>query len=308
MGAASPRLRKGLMLAGGAAYVAYAAWRYAGAPWPGRDRLGRLESRWYRVGSLRLHALASADVAGSDRAPVVLVHGLGVSSRYMRPIARHLAPDFEVYAPDLPGFGRSDKPRRVLSIGELADALAAWMDVAGLPRAALVGNSLGCEILVELALRHPGRVERLVLQGPTPEPGARTALRQLGRYALTGFFERTPLGWVSVSDYALCGVRRMVGTFRHMLADRVEEKLPRVTAPALVVRGTRDRIVSQAWAERVVQLLPHASLAVIPGAAHAANFSYPREFRAAMLPFLLRRETMARNISHPGRPQPRQAA
>ncbi len=112
------------------------------------------------MGGLRLHALASVDPVPAGRAPVVLVHGLGVSSRYMRPLARHLATDFRVHAPDLPGFGRSDKPRRVLSIPELADRLAAWMEAAGPRRASLVGNSLGCEILVELALRHPERVER----------------------------------------------------------------------------------------------------------------------------------------------------
>ena len=90
-----------------------------------------------------------------------------------------------------------------------------------------------------------------------------------------------------MADYALCGARRLAGTFRHMLADRIEDKLPRVAAPALAVRGTRDRIVPQAWAERAARLLPRGRLAVIPGAAHAINFSYPREFKAAMLPFLL---------------------
>ncbi|HEY0419223.1 MAG TPA: alpha/beta hydrolase [Acetobacteraceae bacterium] len=288
------------MLAGGLAYVAYAAWRYAGGGWPGRDRLGRLESRWHHVGGLRLHALASIDPVRADRTSVVLVHGLGVSSPYMHPIARHLAADVQVYAPDLPGFGRSDKPQRVLSIPELADTLAAWMEAAGLRRASLVGNSLGCEILVELALRHPGRVERLVLQGPTPEPGARTARQQLARHALTGSFERTPLGWVSLWDYTRCGVRRMVGTFRDMLSDHLEEKLPRVGAPTLVIRGTRDRIVSQAWAERAARLLPRGRLAVIPGAAHAINFSYPRKFKAAMLGFLLGRETAPSTTARPG--------
>ncbi len=132
-----------------------------------------------------------------------------------------------------------------------------------------------------------------MLQGPTPEPGARTARQQLARYAVTGFFERAPLGWVSMADYALCGARRLAGTFRHMLADRVEDKLPRVAAPVLVVRGTRDRIVPQAWAERAARLLPRGRLAVVPGAAHAINFSYPREFKAATLAFLLAEETPA---------------
>ena len=154
-----------------------------------------------------------------------------------------------------------------------------------------MGNSLGCEVLVDLALRHPERVERLVLQGPTPEPGARTALQQLSRYTVTSFFERTPLSLITMSDYARCGMRRFAGTFRHMLADRIEEKLPRVDATKLVVRGTRDHIVSQAWAERVASLLPRSHLAVIPGAAHAINFSYPHQFKATMLAFLLGEET-----------------
>lgn len=236
-------------IAAGLAVAAAASWAVARASRRRRDgdaRLARLESRWDRVRGLRLHALESVGPVPPGRAPVVLVHGLGVSSRYMVPIARHLGADLRVLAPDLPGFGRSDKPHHVLTIRELADALAAWMHAAGLTRAALVGNSLGCEILVELALRRPGRAERLVLQGPTPEPTARTAARQIWRYALTGRHERSPLGWVSVSDYALCGPRRLARTMRYMLEDRIEAKLPLVRVPTLVVRGSRDRIVSHA--------------------------------------------------------------
>ena len=105
-----------------------------------------------------------------------------------------------------------------------------------------------------------------------------------------------------MADYALCGARRLVGTSRHMLADRVEDKLPRVAAPTLVVRGTRDRIVPQAWAERAARLLPRGRFAVIPGAAHAINFSYPREFKAAMLAFLLGDETPAPAARRAGTP------
>ncbi len=254
--------------------------RYADA------RLGRLESRWYEVQGLRMHALASTNLPRWRETPVVLVHGLGVSSRYMVPIARHLAPDLQVFAPDLPGFGWSE-PGHVLTIRQLADALAAWMDTAGLRRAMFIGNSLGCEILVELALRHPERVVSLVLQGPTPEPAARTASQQIWRYIVTGQYERSPLSWVSLSDYMICGVRRFVQTFRYMLEGRIEDKLPRVQHPCLVVRGTRDRIVSQEWAEEAARLLPNGRLTIVPGAAHAINFSSPREFRRAILTFLV---------------------
>lgn len=113
-----------------------------------REPLGELESRWTRVGGLPIHARVSA--APLSRGPllrgppVVLVHGLVISSLYMVPTARRLAPFYRVFAPDLPGFGKSGKPARVLSVPELADALVAWLDAAGLGRAAFVGNSLGC--------------------------------------------------------------------------------------------------------------------------------------------------------------------
>src|SRR3982751_3131372 len=105
---------------------------------------------------------------------VILVHGMVISSRYMVPTAERLAPLCDVYAVDLPGYGKSAKPARVLSLAELADALAAWMKAAGLEKAHLVGNSFGCQIIVEFALRHPARVNRIVLQGPTVDPEARS--------------------------------------------------------------------------------------------------------------------------------------
>ena len=97
--------------------------RYADA------RLGRLESRWYEVQGLRMHALASTNLPRWQETPVVLVHGLGVSRRYMVPIARHLAPDLQVFAPDLPGFGWSDKPGHALTIRQLRVLRAEWQPI-----------------------------------------------------------------------------------------------------------------------------------------------------------------------------------
>jgi pimeloyl-ACP methyl ester carboxylesterase len=62
-----------------------------------------------------------------------------------------------------------------------------------------------------------------------------------------------------VADYADAGVGRALGTFGHALADRIEDKLPLVQVPTLVVRGARDRIVPQAWAEEVTRLLPRGA-------------------------------------------------
>lgn len=89
-------------------------------------RPGRLESRWTTVGGLRVHARVSADrPPAAHDSPVVLVHGLVVSGLYMVPTAERLSHFYRVFVPDLPGFGKSDKPARAMNVTELADALAA---------------------------------------------------------------------------------------------------------------------------------------------------------------------------------------
>lgn len=217
---------------------------------------------------------------------MVLVHGLIVSGRYMVPTAELLATHYRIFAPDLPGFGKSEKPPHVLDVAGLSDSLAAWIGEVGLDRAALVGNSFGCQIIADLAARHPERVERAVLQAPTMDPRARTALREVGRFLLD--MPREPLSLLPIEllDYLSAGTRRSWRTFRYALEDPIEEKLPEVRVPTLVVRGSRDLIVPQRWAEEVAGLLPRGRLAVIPGAAHAANYGWAAEFARVVRAFL----------------------
>ncbi|HEX6655804.1 MAG TPA: alpha/beta hydrolase [Candidatus Limnocylindria bacterium] len=247
----------------------------------------RLVSLWTPVHGLRLHALASAEVLPPDVPTVVLVHGVAVSSRYLVPLAQRLAPRARVYVPDLPGYGRSERPRgRDLTVPELADALLAWMDRAGAERPHLLGNSFGCQVIADLASRHPDRVGRLVLQGPTMDPRARSVWRQALRWLAVVPFERPSEGLVLLRDVWDLGPRRAADMIRMALHDPIEQRLRRISAPTLVVRGTRDAIVPQRWAEDAAQLLPNGRLVVIERAAHTINYSQPAWLASVVLPFL----------------------
>src|SRR5215216_3830455 len=112
---------------------------------------GQLRSGRIRVEGLLMHARVSVDPVPSGSPPLVLVHGIGVASRFMVPVAELVAPYHHVYATDLPGFGKSGKPAHVLNLVELTDALAGWTRAIGLEGAAFLGNSFGCQIVVELA-------------------------------------------------------------------------------------------------------------------------------------------------------------
>ena len=86
-------------------------------------------------------------------------------------------------------------------------------------------------------------------------------------------------------DYWQCGLRRLIGTFRYALQDRIEEKLPYVRVPTLVVRGGKDPIVPQRWCEEAVRLLPQGRLVVIPGAGHTVNYNSPVELARVVREF-----------------------
>src|SRR5437660_1465473 len=91
---------------------------------------------WTDTAIGRIHARVGGDALPGP--PVVLVHGMVISSRYMVPTALELAPLCPVYAIDLPGYGDSIKPHAILGLAELADALAAWMDAMRFRAAHLV--------------------------------------------------------------------------------------------------------------------------------------------------------------------------
>lgn len=245
-----------------------------------------LDHHWSIVSGLRCHAWVAARGATPGALPVVLVHGFVISSRYMRPTLRRLAAmGRETWAVDLPGHGRSATPPRALDVPGYADALVAWMDAAGLERAVLVGNSLGAQIIVQAAVRHPSRVAGLVLAGPTVDARARSLWKQALRLLADIFFERPSLVLLEAADILRVGPVRILAMARATLDDRIEQALPRVAAPVRVVRGARDPLVPAAWAARVAMLARAGAPIEIPGTGHGINYSAPEALSAIVEEF-----------------------
>lgn len=242
-----------------------------------------LRSFWTELDGLRVHGFRAGP---ADGVPLVLVHGLGVSSRYFHPLARVLARDFQVLAVDLPGTGKSDHPPAALDIPTSGKLLARWLRAQGHERAAFVANSLGCEVVVDLAWREPAIATALVLLGPTLEPGRRSIAKQIPRWLLESTREPVRLLPILLRDYARMGPLRFLRTGRHALRYALENLLPDVEAPALVVRGEKDGFVSAEWARRMASLLPHGRYAEVKHAAHAVHFAQPEQVADLVRDFL----------------------
>jgi pimeloyl-ACP methyl ester carboxylesterase len=213
---------------------------------------------------------AAVHVHTSGAGPVtyVLVHGIGTSSRYYRPLAAELSRDALVVSVDLPGHGRVPKPQRPLSVPDYARVLWAALDRIGVEAPVLVGHSMGSQIVVEMALA--GRpLAGVVLLGPTNYAPERGFWRQALRLGQDTLREPPSVNAVVFTDYGLrCGLSWYLKTTPAMLGHHIEDRIGAVTAPLLIVRGAKDPIAPRRWIEELAALKPGAQTAEVDGEAH----------------------------------------
>ncbi len=219
---------------------------------------------------------------GPGAAPMVHVHGFGISGASLLPTATLLADEFDTYVPDLPGHGRSDGPRRPLDLIGHGDALARFCDHLGLEKATFVGNSMGCSVIYSLAHRHPDRVERAILVSPAGGD------RSLGQAALQLGIDATreppSLATVAVPDYVRFGAINSVRMFAAMARTDNVRMLRDLPVPKLYVLGRRDPLLPNP--ARIAMMAQAADVAGqttgvwLAGAAHAINWSHPRQLAA----------------------------
>ncbi|WP_435112508.1 alpha/beta fold hydrolase [Nocardiopsis synnemataformans] len=227
----------------------------------GTDGVGRSAMAWWHV--------------PGQGPPVVCVHGAGVSSRQTLPVVMALAGRTPAWAVDLPGFGASTAPDHTPTVTGLADALLEWLRVRGIERPCLLGLSLGTQVVAEAAVRAPDEVGSLVLAGPTTDPGARSLPALAARLLRDNIREGLSVAVSGVADYRNAGMRRVVRSWLTSRDHRIELVLPRVTQPALVLRGSRDPLCPKPWAEEVTRLLSRGRLVTLPGQPHALTATAP---------------------------------
>jgi pimeloyl-ACP methyl ester carboxylesterase len=236
-----------------------------------------LDGRWTLVRGTPVYHRARE----VEDAPVILhLHGFAISGSYMVPTAALLADEFTTYVPDLPGFGRSPRPERVLTIPELADSAAAFLDSVGAERATVVGNSLGCTVLGAFAQRHPDRLERAVMVSPAGGKQSQPLPRAIWQLIQDAPREPPTMATVAVPDYVSFGVVTTYKLFVAMTQFPAFQSLIEIDKPLLAVLGVRDPLLPPAARikEVVRQMhIEHLTIAVLRDAAHAINYSHPRE-------------------------------
>lgn len=253
--------------------------------------------------------------------PVILLHGLGSTNSGMLPTLDDLARDYRVIAPDIPGFGESSKPVRPYHAGFFARWLIALLDELGIERAHLVGNSMGGRIAIEVALRAPGRVDRLALMAPAV---AMKKLRhfvplvRLMRPEFAGFPLLARRAMVlRVTRLLFADSKRIDDSWHEAAADeflrifstargRIAffsalrevylddpwgprgfwDRLEKLSPPSLFIWGDRDPLVPAKFSQHVARALPGAVSIVFEDCGHVPHFEHPARTHQTIRRFL----------------------
>ncbi|MDF9750444.1 alpha/beta hydrolase [Arthrobacter sp. ES3-54] len=226
------------------------------------------------VGDLvgRLYASPRPPGVGRSGPALVLVHGIGVSHRYLHRLHGLLAESADTYSLDLPGFGGTPKPGRRLSVADYAGFILAVLDQAGVGPCILVGHSMGTQFAVEAATQQPGRFTQLVLMGPVVDEKRRSVARQALDLTLDCLFFETPAANVLVvTDYIRCGPRWYLAELPVMMSYRTEERIAEVNAPILILRGSRDPVASREWCRLLAQRAVAGEFREVPGCGHVVQ-------------------------------------
>jgi pimeloyl-ACP methyl ester carboxylesterase len=214
-------------------------------------------------------------VVGTPRAgvpEVVVVPGLAVAN-YLEPAARALAGWTRAHLVELPGFSGSGEPPHPMDVIQLADALVQWL-ADGPGDVVLVGHSSGTQVAARAAARRPPGVRALVLASPTMDPRYRTTRRILLAWRRNREFEPPELDEQHTPDRQRAGWRRVRHALKVHLADHVEDVVPHVSVPLLVLHGDQDRICTEQWARELAELAPDGRYRSVPG-AHSFVWTSP---------------------------------
>ncbi|MGN0969101.1 MAG: alpha/beta fold hydrolase [Oscillospiraceae bacterium] len=214
--------------------------------------------------------------------PLVLLHGNGEDSSYFVHQIAFFSAHRRVLAVDTRGHGKSPRGSAPFTIRQFAEDLLAFLDERGIERTDLLGFSDGANIALVFALRHPGRVRRLILNGANLDPaGVKRSVQipiELG-YRVASLFAKKSAGAKQHAE--LLGL---------MVNDPMipAEELGKVTAPTLVIAGTKD-MIREKHTRAIADALPNAKLVFLPGDHFIANKN-PEAFNRAVEGFLAETE------------------
>lgn len=239
----------------------------------------------------------AAEDAKPNRPPVILIHGAGGNHLSWPPQIRRLAGE-TIYAPDLPGHGKSEGIGRQ-SVDEYADDAISFMKSLKIRAAVLVGISMGSAIALTLALKYPKQVSGLALLGsgakmrvaPTvlETAGSPNTFESAVDFVNTNCFsEGAPQNLVQLSKQNMLKIRPpvLLGDFLACNEFDVTDQLEKINIPTLILCGAEDKMMPPKFSESLRNGIPNSKLHIVDHAGHMVMLEQPDEVADVLKKFL----------------------
>lgn len=231
---------------------------------------------------------------------ILVLHGWGANIDTIMPIVNLLKDHFKVYALDLPGFGKSDKPEFPFNSQDYSRIVKKFMDLMEIKKATLIGHSFGGKVSIILAVNHPERVERLVLIDSAGIPPKRSIKYYLKVYSfkILKFIYKLVFAWNKKEEkmeafyrrFGSADYRNADGVMRKTLVKVVNEDLrpilKKVSCPALLIWGDKDEDTPIYMGKIMEKEIPDSSLVVLERAGHYSYLDDYFKFAAVLNAFL----------------------
>ena len=241
--------------------------------------------------------------------PVILLHGTGGEGARWMPTIKALAANFRIISLDQIGFGQSDKPLTSYHSGVFAGFLAGFMKAIGVPRATIIGQSMGAGVALHLAIYNPQMVERLVLVNggnyrmasdpPPPPPNwhdrqiANAGTLEESREYLQKLYYDHAFVTDELVEQNLILRLKSAYTIETMqtanargLGAVTEEEVRGINVPTLLVWGTNDRLSPVANADKLNAAIKNSRKVLIDRAGHYPFLEQAEKFNQIVLEFL----------------------
>lgn len=210
--------------------------------------------------------------------PFILLHGNGENGSYFEHQTEHFRDRYRVIALDTRGHGRSPRGVAPFTIEQFSLDLHDFMAANGISRAVILGFSDGANIAMKFAMKHPEMVRALILNGGNLDP---TGVKRTTQLPIEIGYRIAKRFAAKSADAAKNA--EMLGLMVHE-PNIAPQELRQITAPTLVICGTKD-MIKQKHTELIASSLPNATLKIIEGTHFIANRN-PAEFNRAVDEFL----------------------
>jgi pimeloyl-ACP methyl ester carboxylesterase len=242
--------------------------------------------------------------------PVILLHGSGGEGARWMPTIKGLASEFRVIAPDQIGWGNSEKPMTIYHSGVFAEFLARFMKEIGVPKAALVGQSMGAGVALQMAVSYPQLVDRMVLvngggfrsANDPPRTGAPDwharqianagTLAESREYLEKMYYNHSLISDKLVEDNLVLRLRSAYTAEAVQIANArglggiTEEQVRGIKTPTLLVWGANDKLSPVVNADKLNAAIPGSRKVLIDKAGHYPFIEHPEQFNQAVREFL----------------------